>query len=74
MNPAGMLKFMEAKKKFDQNHPKFGLFLKNVIGNGVPEGTVFEIKVTKPGQQEMITNLKVTESDLELIQTLKEMR
>lgn len=73
MNPAVLMKLMSAKKKFTQNHPKFEAFLKAVFqgDHGVAEGTVIEITVTKPGEQPITTNLKVQQSDLELVEELK---
>lgn len=72
-NPGMVMKLMSAKNKFTANHPKFAAFISAVFGTGIPEGTIIEITVTKPGQQPMTTNLKVLESDLELLQQLKEL-
>ena len=72
-NPATIMKLMSAKNTFDRNHPKFGAFLKAAFGTGIEEGTIIEITVQKPGQQPLTTNLKVQQSDLELMQELKEL-
>ena len=73
MNPAVLMKLMSAKNKFTQNHPKFEAFVKAVFlgNNAIPEGTVIEITVTKPGEQPVTTNLKVQQSDLELVEEMK---
>lgn len=73
MNPAVLMKLMSAKNKFVQNHPKFEAFIKAVFlnGSGIPEGTVIEITVTKPGEQPVSTNLRVQQSDLELVEELR---
>lgn len=75
MNPAMMMKLMNAKNTFTQNHPKFEAFIKNVLlgGNGIPAGTIIEITVTKPGEEAITTNLKVQQSDLDMIESLKEL-
>lgn len=73
MNPASMMKFMAAKNKFEGNHPKFFAFLKAVFLRGIEEGTVIEITVTRPGEQPMTTNMKIQQSDMELMQDLKGM-
>ena len=67
------MKLMGAKNKFTQNHPKFEAFVKTVFlgGGGIPEGTVIEVTVTKPGEQPVTANLKVQQSDLELIEELR---
>lgn len=73
MNPASIMKLMSAKKRFTDNHPRFVAFLSAVFGKGIEEGTIIELKVTKPGQEAMVTNIKVQQSDLELLQELREM-
>lgn len=73
MNPVTLMKLMNAKKKFEQNHPKFGAFLKAVFlgGSKIQEGTIIEITVIKPEEQPISTNLKVLQSDLELLEELR---
>lgn len=71
MNPAAIMKLMAAKSKFDKNHPKFGAFLKAAFGGGIEEGTVMELTVKKPNGEELTTNIKVQQSDLELLEELK---
>lgn len=72
MNPAAMMKVMSAVNTFKGNHPKFMAFLSYVFSNGFPEGTVIEITVTKPGEEPITSNMKVTQSDLELFDSLKD--
>lgn len=72
INPAIVMKIMNAKNKFTQNHPKFVAFLNVVFSGGIEEGTVIEITVTKPGQAALTSNIRVTQEDLELMDTLKE--
>ena len=55
------------------NHPKFPLFLKAVVGNALEEGTLVEINVTTPEGKNYCTNLKLKQEDLEFFQTLSEM-
>lgn len=71
MNPATMMKMMSAVNTFKGNHPKFMAFLSFVFSSGFPEGTVIEITVTKPDQEPVTSNMKVTQSDLELFETMK---
>ena len=70
MNPATMMK---AKNKFTANHPKFVAFLNTIFSTGVTEGTVIEITVTRPGEEPITTNMKVMQSDLELMNELKDL-
>jgi hypothetical protein len=72
LNPASFMKIMSAKNVFEGNHPKFNAFLKAVFSKGIEEGTIVEITVIKPGQEAMTSNIKIQQSDLELMQELKE--
>ena len=72
MNPAATMKIMSCLNKFKSAHPKFVAFFQYVFGQGVPEGTVIEITVTKPGQDPVTANMKVTQEDLELMESLKD--
>ena len=72
MNPASIMKIMGAKNRFTENHPKFVSFLNMVWGKGIEEGTIVEIRVTRPGE-EMMSNIKVQQSDLELLRELREL-
>ena len=74
MNPRNMMQFMTALGTFKNNHPKFVSFIEHFMKTGVPEGTVIEVTVTRPGEEGITSNMKVLESDLELIKSLSEMR
>ena len=71
MNAASIMKLMSAKSQFSRNHPKFEAFLKNVFSRQIEEDTVIEITVTRPGEAPVTANLKVMQSDLELLEELK---
>lgn len=73
VNPTVLMKLMSAKNTFVKNHPKFEAFVKAIFmnGSGIPEGTIIELTVTKPGEQPVSANLKVRQSDLELANELK---
>lgn len=72
MNPASIMKLMSAKNKFQKNHPKFVAFLNRCFAGGLKEGTIIEITVTNPGEVPITSNIKVQQSDLELLEELKE--
>ena len=71
VNPSSIMKLMNAKNKFSANHPKFSAFLNAVLRGGIQEGTIIEITVTKPGEAPITSNLKVSQSDIELMQELQ---
>lgn len=72
INPASVIKIMNAKNKFTANHPKFVAFLERVFSLGMTEGTMIEITVTRPGEEPIATNMRVQQSDLELMRELKD--
>ena len=67
------MKMQGALAQFNKNHPKIALFLKAVSAEGVKPGTIIEITVTTPEGVARTANLKVQESDLELLQSLSSM-
>lgn len=71
INPMSMMKMMQAKNKFTENHPKFVQFLGAAFSGGIEEDTIIEISVEKPGQNRITSNIKVKQSDLELLEELK---
>lgn len=72
INPASIMKIMNAKNKFSANHPKFVAFSSAVFSAGFTEGTIVEITVTKPGEEPVTTNLRVQQSDLDLANELRD--
>ena len=71
MNPSAIMKIMNAKNKFVENHPKFTAFLSAVYSRGIDAGTIIEITVTKPGTEPITSTIRVQESDLELLRGLQ---
>lgn len=71
VNPAAIMKLMGARNKFVSNHPKFAAFFKTVVTQGIEEGSIIEITVTKPDGTPITANMKVLQSDLELVEELK---
>lgn len=60
--------------KFSKNHPKFPAFLKAVQKNGLKPDTIVDIKITYPDGNPIDTNLKITASDIEIIEELKKLK
>ena len=73
MNPATIMKIMNAKNKFTSNHPKFVAFLNAVFSREMEEGTIIEITLTRPGEEPITTNMKVKQSDLDLLSEINEL-
>ena len=73
MNPTDLYKIAGMKNQFDRNHPGVARFLQAITRRQLTEGTVIEVSVTYPGEQPMVTNMKVGAQDLEMIRQLREM-
>ena len=73
MNPQNMVRFMGAINGFRSAHPKFAGFISHFMKTGMPEGTIIEVTVTRPGEDAVTTNMQVQQSDIELFESLKGM-
>ncbi len=72
LNPLTMMKLNQAKNKFISNHPKFAAFIKNFFSKKIEAGTIIEITVKRPDEEPVTSNMRVTESDIELLKNVKE--
>ena len=70
INPFQLMQFQEMLTSFRQNHPKFPMFLQAVKKNALTEGTIIELSVKTPDEKNYCTNLRLTASDVELLQKL----
>lgn len=73
VNPAMLFKIKGAWERFVSNHPKFPMFMSAVSANGIREGYILELKITDTEGKTICTNVKLTESDMELIDMIKDM-
>ena len=73
MNPQNAIKLMGAINTFRSTHPKFASFIGHFLKTGMPEGTVIEITVTRPGEESVTTNMQVQQSDIEMFAAMKGM-
>lgn len=71
MNPASIFKIKGAWEKFVANHPKFPAFMQAASQGMVEEGTIIDVTITAPDGRHISTNVKLTESDMELFKSLK---
>lgn len=74
LNPKTMMQAKKAMEQFSANHPRFVAFFEAQTRNGLPEGSIVEITVTRPGQEPVTTNMRVQPSDVELFKELKELQ
>ncbi|MBQ8184902.1 MAG: hypothetical protein IJ036_03840 [Lachnospiraceae bacterium] len=73
MNPMNLFRMKGLWDKFTQNHPKFPLFLQAVGKNAIAEGTIMEFKITTAQGETYSSNLKLTASDMELLEEMKDL-
>lgn len=73
MDFSAIMKFKGAWDTFTRNHPKFVPFMQAVGREAIADGTIIEVKVTSPDGKEYNTNMKITQSDLDLFAQLKGM-
>ena len=72
MNPMAMMQLAGRLNIFNQQHPKFGLFLKSVAAKGLTEGSIMEVKFTAVDGETYVSNIKLTADDVETIRMMKE--
>ena len=71
MNPMELMQFSRDLDDFQANHPKVAKFLQIEFSKGLPEGTVLELKIQRPGEEEKVTNLRVKPEDKGLANRFK---
>lgn len=69
-----VMKIKGAWDTFSRNHPKFMPFMQAVGREAIGDGTIIEIKVTSPEGKEFNTNMKLTQSDLDLFAQIRNMQ
>lgn len=73
INPAKLIELKKLKDEFANSHPKFHRFLHDMAHQEIKEGTVIEIQIKSENGKVYCSNLRVTESDLRFIESLKEL-
>ncbi len=72
MNPMNVFKLKGLLDRFKVNHPKVPLFFKAAAGT-VQEGSIIEIKIVSPENKTIITNFKINNEDIALVNELKDL-
>jgi len=71
MNPIELMQFGKDLENFQLNHPKVAKFLQMEFGKGLPEGTILELKIQRPGEEEKVSNMRVKPEDKDLANRFK---
>lgn len=70
MNPMEMMQFAKELENFKKNHPKVAKFLALEFGKGLPEGSILELKITRPGEEEKVSNMRILPDDQNFLKRL----
>jgi len=66
------MKMLNERQTIAKNHPELIPFLKETFGTDINKGTLIEIKVKKPGQEDATTTIDVQESELSLFRKVQD--
>ena len=73
MNPMDLLKLRPLLHNFKENHPKLLQFVR-AAAQACDEGSIIEVKLTTSEGKTLITNMKISTEDLELMRELKNLK
>ena len=71
MNFQSLLQLKSLWQRFTNQHPKFPAFLR-AAQPALKEGSILSFTITTPEGKTLESNLKVTSTDLELVESLKQ--
>ena len=74
MDLSSLMKARMGWSRFQDNHPKVPAFIQNVRRKGFCEGMEIAVAVRYPDGDVRKTGIRVTASDMELLNTLKGMK
>ena len=72
-NPTMIFQIKNMWDRFQKNHPKVPRFLQVVGSEYIQAGTVIEISVTKANGENITSNIKLNEEDMELIAAMRDL-
>ncbi len=72
MNPIALMHIKPMMEKFQERHPKFIQFF-GYAGQNIEEDSLIEISVTSADGRKAVTNIKLSQEDLEFAKKLKEL-
>lgn len=74
VNPMALLKMKDRLGVFNQDHPRVRAFFHKIKEEGLPEGSILELKITRPDGKEEVTNIRLTERDIETLRMISSLR
>lgn len=73
VNPKKLMELNRIKDDFVKRHPKVMEFFQKIAKEGIQEGSVIELTITRPDGSKTGSNMRVQKEDLELVEMLKEL-
>jgi len=73
INPLTVMKLINERHQFVQNHMDFFPFLKEGFGEGVEAGTKLKMEIVNPDGTTKTIELEIQESELPLFKTLSDL-
>lgn len=73
-NPLQLMQLAERLKIFRQQHPKVLDFIQAIGRNNLQPGVVLELRVTDLDGKVAVTNMRLTEEDIETIAIIKSIK
>ena len=73
-NPLQLMQLAERLKIFRQQHPKVLDFIQAIGRNNLQPGVVLELRVTDLDGKVAVTNMRLTEEDIEAIAIIKSIK
>ncbi len=72
-NPGLVFELQKKWQTFTENHPKFPAFLRAVSSTELGPGSIIEISITTEEGKNIASNVKLTESDVQMLKEVAEM-
>lgn len=72
MNPMALLRIKPKLHQFKESHPKFPMFFR-AAADAADEGSVLEISLVTSSGKNLVTNMKMTDNDVELISEIRKL-
>ena len=72
-NPLQIMKLAERWRIFSGQHPRFVGFLHDIGRSSIQEGTILELKVTETDGRVKVTNIRLTQDDVDTIGIIRDL-
>ena len=73
INPALVLKILEERKIFIENHPDFIAFILENFKNDNEEGTELELRIKRTNGEEKVSSLQIKKTDEKILKDIKKL-